>query len=306
MNLQPLCAQPCISSAMLAVGCKYNDQSCGCKSNVIDSIGNLAASCLLQNCPATQMADIVNAGIAGCSAYSLTYMYSNGVSTMASTTISLTSSFPSSTPTLSSSGSVVRVTGSTMSTPTSQAETSIPNPMPQPISKLSTASTVAIGFGTLTIICTIVLAIICCLRHRRANFRQIRKSDSELFALIGTHELDSKSIRHEVLDQPASKVDHYYIRPASGMYELPSETNTEESLLREQNAAGRISVANQESGEESLLREPTPPPRVATPDQKKGQPPVIIVHLAEEAQRPESIRKPRRLRKMERISQLRE
>jgi hypothetical protein len=89
------------------------------------------------------------------------------------------------------------------------------------------------------------------------------------------------------------------------MYELPSETNTEESLLRESTPLMRVPMTRNENTDESLLREPTPPPRVATHNQKK-KPPVIVVHLADEFQPAESVRKQRRLRKMERTSHLRE
>jgi hypothetical protein len=134
-------------------------------------------------------------------------------------------------------------------------------------------------------LCIIALAVLCCIRHRRASFKEIKRSDSEIFALVGNHELETKPVRHEMSGRNS------WIRLPEPMYELASETSTNESLRSEPT-------------------HPSPPSRVSTPDREIRQPvsppPQIIVQLAEDFPSPESVRKPRGLRKMERAANLRE
>ncbi|KAE9371640.1 hypothetical protein N431DRAFT_426285 [Stipitochalara longipes BDJ] len=303
MDLQPTCAQPCISSAMLAVGCRVNDQSCGCRPALQQSIGNLAASCLIANCPATALVDIDNAGKAGCAAYSLTYMYSNVPSTMVSATISLTSSVPSPTGAISSSalGTVVRVTGSSSSSPTTlSAPTSGSNPASNPASRLSTGTIVGVGIVSIAVFLIIAFAIFCCLRHRRVNLRALTRSDSELFALVSTPELETKSIRHEMLARRLSPSADFFSRNnnRTSIYELSSE----DSLLTEPAPLARVARRSQDEMDEVLRRDATVLGEAKAVKMER-KPPQIVVHLADQ---PRTVQKARRLRKVEKVTSLRE
>ena len=320
MDLQPLCAQPCIASAMLAVGCQVNELSCGCAPDKQDSIGSLAASCLLNNCPATQLLAIGNAGKAGCSAYSLTYMFTNDPTTMATATVSLMSpTLSSTTSTITSSGTVARNTGtrSTTSTPTNLPASATNAPLQSHSGfQLSTAATAAIVVGVVTVLSIFILVAFCCVRRRRSNFKRMQRRDSELFDLVSQHsgqqELDTKSIRHEMTARWSQSMDSSWIAPPPGIYELASETNTEESLLKEPH---------------SLLGAQTPPPPTKTLAKKNERsspqlpristksleisPPRIFVQLAtpigpvERSHTPEDPRKPNKLRKVEKANSLR-
>ncbi|KAN0096590.1 hypothetical protein V8E51_015395 [Hyaloscypha variabilis] len=306
MDLQPTCAQPCISSAMLAVGCKVNDQSCGCQPALQQSIGSLAASCLIANCPATALVEIDNAGKAGCAAYSLTYMFSNSPTTMVSATISLTSSLPSPTGTTSSTGigTVMRVTGSSTSPTAFSAPTSSSSPALHAASKLSTGTLVGIAIVSIIIFLIIAFAVTCCLRHRRVNLRSLRRSDSEIFSLVNPPELETKSIRHEMLARRLTPTTDFFSRipKRTSIYELSSE----ETLLAEPAPLARVARKSQDEvevevgeggrrdamvvGEAKAVRMERPPPQ-------------IVVHLADQ---PRVVQKPRRLRKMEKVTSLRE
>lgn len=143
MDLQPQCAQKCLSSAILAVGCSIGDLACACASSAQNAIGNSAAPCLLQNCPATQLVEIGSAGEAACSAYSVTFSFSQRTTT----------SIPSAT----STGALNVDVG---------------------VRRLSTEVIIGISVGAGAVLGLILVGVCLCLRRRR-HVRETEESLSE-------------------------------------------------------------------------------------------------------------------------------
>ena len=123
----------------------------------------------------------------------------------------------------------------------------------------------------------------------------LRRSDSELFSLVHTPELETRSTKYEMLS-PSSEMASR-IQDRTSIYELSSE----ESLLPAPLA--RVARKSQDEMDE-LFRHDAMVLAKADGVKSERKTPQIVVHLAD--QQRAAVRKPRRLRKMEKVASLRE